>query len=83
MLPLTLALEEFNGREKISYLPRRLDTAGSGGSDPKDGDLIYFVPWGNLGFYYNAEASDLPMTSSGWAPTRQASTNSRSSKVTV
>jgi hypothetical protein len=55
MLPLTLALEEFNGREKISYLPRRLDTTGSGGSDPEDGDLIYFVPWGNLGFYYNAE----------------------------
>ena len=25
------------------------------GSDPEDGDLIYFVPWGNLGFYYNTE----------------------------
>ena len=55
MLSLTLAFEEFYGREKISYLPRRLDTAGSEGSDPEDGDLIYFVPWGNLGFYYNTE----------------------------
>ncbi|MEV2273365.1 cyclophilin-like fold protein [Nonomuraea africana] len=53
MLPLTLSFEEFNGREKISYLPRRLNTTGSPGSDPEDGDLIYFVPWGNLGFYYN------------------------------
>jgi hypothetical protein len=55
MLPLTLTLEEFNGREKIGYLPRELDVAGAPGSDPEDGDLIYFVPWGNLGFYYNTE----------------------------
>jgi hypothetical protein len=45
MLPLTLTVEEFAGREKISYLPRELSHRGSPG----------FVPWGNLGFYYNAE----------------------------
>jgi len=55
MLPLTLTLEEFSGREKIGDLPRRLRHRGSPGSDPKNGDLIYFVPWGNIGFYYNAE----------------------------
>lgn len=55
MLPLTLTVEEFAGREKISYLPRELRHRGSEGSDPETGDLIYFVPWGNLGFYYNAE----------------------------
>jgi hypothetical protein len=54
MLPLTLTLEEFNGREKIAYLPRELNHDGSPGSDPEDGDLIYYTPWGNLGFYYNA-----------------------------
>jgi hypothetical protein len=53
MLPLTLTLEEFAGREKIAYLPRELTHAGSPGSDPENGDLIYYVPWGNLGFYYN------------------------------
>ena len=55
MLPLTIIVEEFAGREKISYLPRELRHRGSPGSDPESGDLIYFVPWGNLGFYYNAE----------------------------
>ncbi len=55
MLPLTITVEEFAGREKISYLPRELRHRGSPGSDPESGDLIYFVPWGNLGFYYNAE----------------------------
>ncbi|GAA1619442.1 cyclophilin-like fold protein [Actinoplanes couchii] len=53
MLPLRIGFEEFAGREKVGYLPRKLDTSGSSGSDPEDGDLIYFVPWGNLGFYYN------------------------------
>ena len=55
MLPLTLTVEEFAGREKISYLPRELRHGRSPGSDPEGRDLIYFVPWGNLGFYYNAE----------------------------
>ena len=54
MLPLSLRVEEFNGREKISYLPRPLDTTGTTGSDPEEGDLIYYTPWGNLGFYYDA-----------------------------
>ena len=54
MLPLTLTLEEFAGKEKIAYLPRRLAHGGSPGSDPEDGDLIYYIPWGNLGFYYDA-----------------------------
>jgi hypothetical protein len=58
MLPLELELEEFSGREKIAYLPRELEYGGSPGSDPEDGDLIYFVPWGNLGFYYNTEGVD-------------------------
>lgn len=53
MLPLTVPFEEFSGREKIGYLPRKLTTAGVPGSDPENGDLIYFAPWGNLGFYYN------------------------------
>ena len=58
MLPLTLTLEEFAGREKIAYPPRELAHAGSPGSDPEDGDLIYYVAWGNLGFYYNAAGID-------------------------
>ncbi|GHH75044.1 cyclophilin-like fold protein [Promicromonospora soli] len=54
MLPLTLDVEELSGREKIAYLPRELDVVGTPGSDPEDGDLIYYTPWGNLGFYYDA-----------------------------
>lgn len=54
ILPVTTTVEEFAGREKIAYLDRQLDTSGSPGSDPEDGDLIYFTPWGNLGLYYDA-----------------------------
>ena len=55
MLPLQVPFEELAGREKIAYLPRELNYTGSQGSDPENGDLIYYTPWGNLGFYYNAE----------------------------
>lgn len=58
LLPLQMTLEDFAGREKIGYLARKLAVNGSKGSDPEDGDLIYFVPWGNLGFYYNATGID-------------------------
>lgn len=53
LLPLTMKLEEYAEREKIGYFSRKLVTEGSPGSDPENGDLIYFAPWGNLGFYYN------------------------------
>ncbi|MFG6444649.1 cyclophilin-like fold protein [Microbacterium sp. P07] len=53
LLPLELTVEEFAGTEKIAYLPRELNYAGSPGSDPEDGDLIYYAPWGNVAFYYD------------------------------
>ena len=58
MLPLTLEFEDFADMEKIGYLPRELTTEGSTGGAPANGDLIYFVPWGNLGFFYDAERRD-------------------------
>lgn len=48
LLPLSLTLEEFNGREEIATLPRKLRHDGSPGSDPEDRDLIYYIPWGNI-----------------------------------
>ena len=53
MLPLALQLDDYNGTEKISYLSRKLTTAGApSGSDPEVGDISYFAPWGNLAIYY-------------------------------
>ncbi len=54
-LPVEVAIKEFSGRENIASFGRELTTEGSPGSDPEDGDLIYFSPWGTLGFYYNAD----------------------------
>ncbi|SON58475.1 hypothetical protein HDIA_P0066 (plasmid) [Hartmannibacter diazotrophicus] len=58
LLPLTMELDEYAGHEKIGYFSRKLTTTGSPGSDPEDGDLIYFSTWGNIGFYYNASGID-------------------------
>ena len=57
-LPLTLDFRDFNAMEKMSDLPRRLTTQGSTGRPPANGDLIYFVPWGNLGFFYDSGRRD-------------------------
>jgi hypothetical protein len=54
-LPLTLTFEDFAGREKIAYLPRELQFAGSPPSTAGSGDLAYYTPWGNLAFLYGAE----------------------------
>jgi hypothetical protein len=53
LLPLTLTLEDYVSTEKISYLPRKLSTAGApAGVDPAPGDIAYYAPWGNLAIFY-------------------------------
>ena len=52
LLPTTLTLEDYAATEKISYLPRKLSTAGApAGSDPSVGDVTYYAPWGNLAIF--------------------------------
>lgn len=53
LLPLTLAVSDFHGTEKISDRPRRLSTDGApAGTEPAAGDISYFAPWGNLALFY-------------------------------
>ena len=53
MLPLALPLDDYNSTEKISYLSRKLTTAGApSGCDPEVGDITYYAPWGNLAIFY-------------------------------
>lgn len=54
MLPLDFKFEDYNGTEKISYLPRKIDvTNAAGGIEPQVGDFTYYYPWGNLAIFYN------------------------------
>ena len=53
MLTLELTFEDFNGVEKISYLPDELSTEGEpDGCDPDIGDLCLYAPWRNLSIFY-------------------------------
>jgi hypothetical protein len=53
LLPLTLTLDDYNGTEKISDLPKTLSTHGAPeGVDPAVGDMAYYAPWGNLAIFY-------------------------------
>jgi hypothetical protein len=53
LLPLTLTLDDYNGTEKISDLPKKLSTQGAPeGVAPAAGDIAYYAPWGNLAIFY-------------------------------
>ena len=53
LLPLTLALTDYNGTEKISNLPKKLSTKDApAGYKPSAGDITLYAPWGNLALFY-------------------------------
>jgi hypothetical protein len=53
LLPLALTLDDYNGTEKVSDLPKKLSTQGApDGVAPSAGDIAYYAPWGNLAIFY-------------------------------
>lgn len=53
LLPLELTLSDYANTEKVSSLPKKLNTQGApAGIDPEPGDLTYYAPWGNLAIFY-------------------------------
>ena len=53
MLPLELSFGDFNSTEKIAYLTEEIPSDGSPDQcDPDVGSLCYYIPWGNLCFFY-------------------------------
>lgn len=55
MLPLQLKIEDYSTNEKIAYLPRKLTQVVDQPFDnERPGDVAYYVPWGNLVFFYDS-----------------------------
>lgn len=53
LLPLTLALDDYNKTEKVSDLPKKLTKQDApAASTPQTGDISYYAPWGNLAIFY-------------------------------
>lgn len=53
MLPMTLEFSDFGGKEKVATPTGTWDFTDAQGLDPEAGDLFSYMPWGNLGFFYN------------------------------
>lgn len=51
-LPITITFDNYADTEKIAYLPNKLSITSPKGHSPKTGDIAYYIPWGNLAFYY-------------------------------
>ena len=58
LLPFTGTFEDYAGAEKISYLPRKLSSPGSGPARQAQGDFTYYAPWGNLAVFYQGFGTD-------------------------
>lgn len=53
LLPVTVNLEDFAGKEKIFYPDRKLSTnERKAVTDPAPGDINCYVPWGNIAIFY-------------------------------
>ncbi|CAM2843442.1 cyclophilin-like fold protein [Helicobacter burdigaliensis] len=58
-LPMELEFSDFARKEKIAHLPKALKVKGSSAYKPQIGDLFCYVPWGNIGIFYELQnASD-------------------------
>ncbi|MDR6438679.1 hypothetical protein J2790_003846 [Paenarthrobacter nicotinovorans] len=57
MLPMTLEFSDYGSKEKVATPTGEWDFADAEGLNPEAGDLFSYMPWGNLGFFYNAEGN--------------------------
>ncbi|MCW1360272.1 cyclophilin-like fold protein [Campylobacter sp. CCS1377] len=55
VLPMELEFSDFMKKEKIAHLPKVLNAKGSSAYKPQIGDLFYYVPWGNIGIFYELQ----------------------------
>lgn len=53
LLPLTLEMEDYNRKEKINLLSKKLTSKDApSGFEPSVGDITYYEPWGNIALFY-------------------------------
>lgn len=62
LLPLEAEFKDYAGEEKITYLPRKLNTTGSPDPSESRGDFTYYRPWGNLAVFYHGFGSSGQLT---------------------
>ncbi|TLD86198.1 cyclophilin-like fold protein [Helicobacter sp. MIT 05-5294] len=55
MLPLELEWSDFANKEKITYLPSKLQAKGDSSYIPQIGDFFCYAPWGNVGIFYEKQ----------------------------
>ncbi len=53
LLPMTIKLEDYAGKEKVHTFSRKLSLEGApSGSKGMTGDITYYAPWGNMAIFY-------------------------------
>jgi hypothetical protein len=57
MLPMTLEFSDYGGKEKVATPTGAFDYTDAEGLNAQEGDLFSYMPWGNIGFFYDAEGN--------------------------
>ncbi|WP_176701398.1 cyclophilin-like fold protein [Gilliamella apicola] len=57
-----MTFSNYADTEKIAYLPNKLSITSPKGHSPKTGDIAYYIPWGNLAFYYKDGTASKSLT---------------------
>jgi hypothetical protein len=57
MLPMTLEFSDYGGKEKVATPTGVLDYTDAKGLNAREGDLFSYMPWGNIGFFYDAKGN--------------------------
>jgi hypothetical protein len=57
MLPMTLEFSDYGGKEKVATPSGALDYTDAKGLNAQEGDLFSYMPWGNIGFFYDAKGN--------------------------
>lgn len=51
-LPMETKVEDYGGKEKIFYPPKKLNTDHTPLADSRAGSLAYYAPWGDVVMFY-------------------------------
>jgi len=51
-LPLGIKVEDYGGKEKIFYPPKKLNTEHTPLANSTAGNLAYYAPWGDVVMFY-------------------------------
>ncbi len=82
-LPLSIAVEDYGGKEKIFYPPKKLGTSGTPSANAQAGTIAYYAPWGDVVMFYKKFGSASGLYELGEAVSGSENIQKMSGKIEI